>query len=586
MKHIKEDSLSTKIAWRVTAIVTICLILLVVLSVVQVISALTKSISGEFANLAEANASIAQTKLESSIFIAEDFENYLSNLFNTISKNGRSIEYTEHSEVYPEQLLPLANYSAENYIINTSISAINNAKTDICEIGIYFEPYAFDPNIETYAIHVTESTAANSSYTAIDSYTSYINSELYLAGKNSDNATFSPTELAEDGRYLTYISVPMTYNSEFKGVIVLRIITSNFDAIKSSDERYDTMAASILDESLVLLYNTGGGSIGVGLDSTLKASSASELLSKVSTKQPFSIQAEHSNGTHHLRFFYPFEVSGETWWSQIRLEVTDYRSSIIAISATIIICCIGVIIALAISSNMIITNMLKPLKSLVDASTDIANGNLSSVNLNTTSNDEIGKLVTNFITMSDRLSGIIEETQSTLSNMAKGNFNLVSGLKATYPGQFQPIKVAMESICETLDNSLGQISLAAELVADGSENIAMGATELAEGATEQADLIEQFIATTENIGEGVNETLSQVKETTKLSAEAKLKADQGTIAMANMLVSMGKISKTSEIIGEVLKTVDNIASQTNLLALNAAIESARAGEAGKGFAVV
>jgi len=46
------------------------------------------------------------------------------------------------------------------------------------------------------------------------------------------------------------------------------------------------------------------------------------------------------------------------------------------------------------------------------------------------------------------------------------------------------------------------------------------------------------------------------------------------------------LSEQTQQIGEIIATVNEIASQSNMLALNASVEAARAGEHGKGFAVV
>lgn len=46
--------------------------------------------------------------------------------------------------------------------------------------------------------------------------------------------------------------------------------------------------------------------------------------------------------------------------------------------------------------------------------------------------------------------------------------------------------------------------------------------------------------------------------------------------------AMAELNAAAEKVGNVIETINGIASQTNLLALNATIEAASAGEAGKG----
>ncbi|GAA0123180.1 hypothetical protein UT300018_24980 [Clostridium faecium] len=91
----------------------------------------------------------------------------------------------------------------------------------------------------------------------------------------------------------------------------------------------------------------------------------------------------------------------------------------------------------------------------------------------------------------------------------------------------------------------------------------------------------------------VKNSLSEAKEVykktddcNKFGNEVKNNIESINNSMKKSVDKINDLKSKSELIMDILITIQGIASQTNLLALNASIEAARAGESGKGFAVV
>ncbi|MFN7977455.1 MAG: methyl-accepting chemotaxis protein [Vicinamibacterales bacterium] len=119
-----------------------------------------------------------------------------------------------------------------------------------------------------------------------------------------------------------------------------------------------------------------------------------------------------------------------------------------------------------------------------------------------------------------------------------------------------------------------------------SSQVAMSATALSQGATEQAASIEETSASMEEMASMTRQNADNANRGAALVEQSGEEFARCESALKDMVQSTDAILDSSQKVGRILKTIDEIAFQTNILALNAAVEAARAGEAGMGFAVV
>ncbi len=261
------------------------------------------------------------------------------------------------------------------------------------------------------------------------------------------------------------------------------------------------------------------------------------------------------------------------------------------LNITIMLACIAGVILVFISI-MLLSAYLKrivsyPLAKLTNVAKTMERGELNFAGesiSNIHSNDEIGILAHSFESTRNRLKDYIGEISTILESISKGD--LTVSTTQDYIGDFVSIKQSLNFIVEHLNSTMTQIVQSSEQVSSGSEQMSIAANSLSQGAVEQASAIEDLEGTMTDISTHVEQSAKSSEFANEQANKIGMKIQESNQKMQELTQAIEEINHTSNEIGKIIKTIEDIAFQTNILALNASVEAARAGEAGKGFAVV